>query len=126
MARWCLASVFGGLALSACASARVQSGLANAPALPGASHETRVTDVIANGRDACERSAFPQGEVLRGHVPPCESKETRRIVAVFGAQRPSGVGLWLSPAYPRSVCPRLLVADSVRTRAGEADLLACE
>ena len=48
-----------------------ESGLANAPVLPGDTPETRVHDVIANGHDACERAGFPQGEVLRGHVPPC-------------------------------------------------------
>jgi hypothetical protein len=54
----------------------VQPGLANAQAIPGESPETRVHDVIANGRDACERWMFPQAEVLRGHVPPCSHEGT--------------------------------------------------
>src|SRR5580692_13202944 len=54
----------------------VQVGLANAPLLiNGETPETRVHDVIANGHDSCERSAFPQGGVLRGQIPPCIAKE---------------------------------------------------
>ena len=56
--------------LSGCSSS-IQAGLANAPALGHATPETHVQDVIANGRDSCERSGFPRGEVSRGHVPPC-------------------------------------------------------
>lgn len=78
--------------VAGCGSA-VQVGLANAPVLGGATPETRVHDVIANGRDACERSAFPPGEVLRGQLPPCSSKET-------------------TPAIPRTVLP------SARTSPG--------
>lgn len=54
----------------------VEPGLANAPGVPGASVETRVHDVIANGHDACERWMFPQGGVLRGQVPPCHGEST--------------------------------------------------
>lgn len=56
----------------------VQPGLANAPGLGGASPETRVHDAIANGRDACERSWFPQGGVLRGQIPPCGKESYQR------------------------------------------------
>ena len=51
-------------------------GLANAPALGRDTPETRVHDVIASGDDSCERSSFPPGEVLRGHIPPCRSYES--------------------------------------------------
>jgi hypothetical protein len=67
----------------------VQPGLANAPALGGATSETRVHDATANGHDACERAMFPQGEVLRGQVPPC-NKESRVQVAA-SASPPSAV-----------------------------------
>jgi len=59
------------LALLAGCSAPLQVGLVNAPWLGGDTPETRVHDVIANGHEACQRSGFPQGDVLRGHTPPC-------------------------------------------------------
>ena len=74
-----LISVVGCCFLAGC-GVPVQPGLANAPWLGGTSPETRVHDAVANGHDACERSMFPQGEVLRGQVPPC-SKETPRAWA---------------------------------------------
>lgn len=55
---------------------RVHAGLANVPAVPGGSPETRVHDVIANGRDGCERWMFPQGGALRGQIPPCGGETT--------------------------------------------------
>src|SRR5580692_6943203 len=62
----------------------VQVGLANAPVLVnGGTPETRVHDVVANGHDACERSAFPQGEVLRGQIPPCNATERAPGVPAF-------------------------------------------
>lgn len=57
------------------ADSPLQLGLANAPWLGGTTPETRVHDVIANGRDSCERSAFPEGEVLRGEIPSCVTNE---------------------------------------------------
>ena len=81
----------------------VQVGLANGPVLGGATVETRVHDVIANGRDSCERSAFPQGEVLRGHVPPCVTKEPATgVPALLYPARPK---TWSSPTYPLAACP---------------------
>ncbi len=62
------------LALVAGCSSTLQAGLANAPALGKDTPETRVHDIVANGHDACERSAFPQGGVLRGQVPPCATE----------------------------------------------------
>jgi len=61
--------------LAGCGST-LQVGLANAPWIGGDSPETRVHNVIANGHDACERSGFPEGEVLRGHTPPCDVERT--------------------------------------------------
>jgi hypothetical protein len=83
--------------------ASVQGGLANAPTLADATPETRVHDAIANGRDSCERSAFPPGEVLRGHTPPCIKKEGS---AAAPALLPSSSQdkAWISPFYPPSVC----------------------
>jgi hypothetical protein len=83
MATSAVSSVVAALCLTACSSV-VQPGLANAPALGGATPETRVHDVIANGHDSCERSMFPQGGVLRGQVPPCHG-EGRATTLVFAA-----------------------------------------
>jgi hypothetical protein len=83
--------------------AAVQPGLANAPGLGGASPETRVHDAIANGHDACERSMFPQGEVLRGHIPPC-GKESRAKIVGFVPPAPKAEPP-LSRPYPFGVCP---------------------
>jgi len=102
--------------LVGCASS-VQVGLANAPLLGGATSETRVHDVIANGRDSCERSAFPQGQVLRGEIPPC----------VIG--EPVGTGIpdfrwllpparpWQVPGYRGRACPHAWPGASVAERA---------
>jgi hypothetical protein len=84
------------LFLAACSGATVQIGTANAPSIEG-TEETRVHDLIANGRDACERSAFAPGEVLRGHLPPC-STETKTAVSLPPAElsaraRPAWHGL---------------------------------
>jgi hypothetical protein len=62
-------TLLAGFVVAGCGGV-VQAGLANAPAL-GGSPETQVHDVVANGRDACERAMFPQGNVLRGQAPPC-------------------------------------------------------
>ncbi len=86
--------------LAACSSS-VGVGLANAPVLGGATPDSRVHDAIANGRDACERSAFPPGEVLRGQMPPCAATEhLARIVAFPRAPSPP-----LSSRYSLGVCP---------------------
>jgi hypothetical protein len=87
---------------------RLEGGLANAPTLGGVTPETRVHDAVANGRDSCERSAFPQGEVLRGQVPPCVAREKARLSAI-GALAPVSApeGTWMSSSYPRGLCPSL-------------------
>jgi hypothetical protein len=90
--------------LAGCTST-VQVGLANAPLLiNGATAETRVHDVIANGHDACERNGFPPGEVLKGHVPPCTKKEKLAAVPGF-LWNPPPPDTWISTRYPLGVCP---------------------
>jgi hypothetical protein len=89
----------------------VQAGLANAPS-PNGSPETRVHDVIANGHDACERSMFPQGEVLRGHIPPCNAPEELSKTAAFSlpsaAVQPSSLRLYWFGVCPAGLEPRPL------------------
>ncbi len=88
--------------LMGCASS-LQVGLANAPGLGGATAETRVHDVIANGRDSCERSAFPQGDVLRGHIPPCAGTEPVAVAPILPlTQQPNTLN---PPGYPLGICP---------------------
>jgi hypothetical protein len=96
-------SALVGAFLVGCTST-VQVGLANAPVLGGATPETRVHDVIANGPDSCERSGFPPGDVLKGHIPPCVKKERLAKVPDF-LWNPPPPSPWMSPWYPRSVCP---------------------
>jgi hypothetical protein len=95
--RYCLVACAG---LVGCGS-NLQVGLANAPVLGGATPESRVHDVIANGRDACERSSFPQGQVLRGQLPPCSPNEVRAPVTLWKPP-PSGPSL---PPYSLKLCP---------------------
>jgi hypothetical protein len=94
----------------------VQPGLANAPVLGGATSETRVHDAIANGRDACERAMFPQGEVLRGHVPPCSKQATGKRVAL--PPRPATTGASLSVPYPLGFCPAVRRSSASRVENG--------
>jgi hypothetical protein len=68
------ASVLAGTLILECNSS-LQVGLASAPVLGGDTPESRVHDLIANGHDACERSGFPPGEILRGHSPPCATEK---------------------------------------------------
>jgi len=77
------------------AGCSLQFGLANAPVvINGGTAETHVHDVVANGRDACERSWFPPGEVLRGQIPPCVKKERLPATPTFVSPTPS---VWVSP-----------------------------
>jgi hypothetical protein len=93
-------SVLSFALLTGC-GAGAQAGLANAPVLGGATPDARVHDVVANGRDACERSAFPAGEVLRGQIPPCTPREN---VATISPVR------WTAPRNesPAAPAPMLL------------------
>ena len=90
--------------LAGCTST-VQVGLASAPLLiNGGTPATSVDDVIANGRDACEQSLSPPGEVLRGQIPPCNPTERVRGVPAFTPTRPSP-SAWFPPTYQLSICP---------------------
>jgi hypothetical protein len=76
------------------AGCSLQFGLANAPVVINAgTTETRVHDVVANGRDSCERRWFPPGQVLRGEIPPCVKTERLPRVATF-VSPPSA---WIAP-----------------------------
>lgn len=90
----------------------VHTGLANAPSLGGTSPETRVHDVIANGHDACERPMFPQGEVLRGQIPPCNAPEKLSRPATFvlssATAEPSLPRLYWFGSCPAGLQPRTL------------------
>jgi hypothetical protein len=96
-----------------CGSA-VRPGLANAPQLGGNSPETRVHDAIANDRDACERSTFPPGEVLRGAISPCHEEAT--APAPVSIPGPATFGQSVSVPSPFGVCatglrPRIFGAE---------------
>jgi hypothetical protein len=83
----------------------LQPGLASAPKLGKDTPETRVHDVIANGHDACERTGFPPGEVLRGHVPPCSTEKSAPVVTTFfGEPRPPRA--WVTQWHGFGVCGR--------------------
>jgi hypothetical protein len=91
-------------ALAGCRSS-MQVGLANAPVLVGATPDARVHDVIANGQDACERSAFPPGGVLRGQLPPCGSSESVAKAPAL-PWTPAAPRAWISPFYySPGACP---------------------
>jgi len=96
------------LALTGCGSS-VQTGLANAPALgkvPTA--DERVTDVVANGHDACERNTGPGP--LRDQTPPCSTVEeqgpTVRISAHPSGTTDAGADEWLEHYWRGWPCPR--------------------
>jgi hypothetical protein len=96
-------SILAGLLLVGCSS-NLQAGLTNVPVIGGDTPETRVHDVIANGHDACERSGFPQGDVLKGHVPPCAPKAIVQAGTALLPQPPTtrftswhGFGVCASP-----------------------------
>jgi hypothetical protein len=93
----------------------VQPGLANAPGLGGASPETRVHDAVANGHNACERSMFPQAEVLRGRIPPC-GRESHAKTYFVPRLRTAELGL--SSSYPLGLCPAPRSPRSLGTEKG--------
>lgn len=119
-----------------------QVGLANAPGLGGAAHlETNregLTDVIANGRESCARTADGTGigdGPLRHRVPPCET-ETRPVPSsdlappwiVDGGQ--SLVLPWLEHFYTGWPChhlpPTEPAAKSVAWAVTTSDGATCE
>jgi hypothetical protein len=110
-------SVFLSMLLVGCTST-IQVGLANAPVLGGATPDSHVSDVIANGRDSCERSMFSQGAVLRGQIPACGAKS---VVApepndLLWTER---VSSWGPPQYSLGPCPSVR-REGTRTPTGLA------
>lgn len=85
-------------------SSTIQVGLANAPVLGGATPDSHVRDVVANGRDACERSTFSRGGVLRGQIPACGPKV---IVALHPEDFlwTASASSWAPPQYSLGPCP---------------------
>jgi hypothetical protein len=86
--------------------ATVHPGLANAPALSNVPvADAAVQDVVANGRDSCERGLGPGP--LRYQFPPCPGVE--RPAAVVITSRPRGMGdlylPWVEHYYSRWSCP---------------------
>jgi len=96
------------LALAGCGPS-VHTGLANAPALGKVpSADERVTDVVANGHDACERNVGPGP--LRDQTPPCPTVEAKGPTAPLSL-RPSGTtdagaDEWLEHYWRGWPCPR--------------------
>jgi hypothetical protein len=83
----------------------VQAGLANAPAL-GTSPvaDASVRDVVANGRDSCER-ALGQGPLWH-QLPPCPGVE-RPAVPTFAVRAPGTKGVvmpWVEHYYSHWPC----------------------
>jgi hypothetical protein len=120
-----------GVLIAGCGT-RVTPGLANAPALGHVNGESRVHDVTSNGRDACERSSFPQGQVLRGQLPPCVTEEAKAADPVI-ASAPSDLNSWVPSSYPLGVCLSAMGAGHISTgrRLGARSLyssaeLACD
>jgi hypothetical protein len=84
----------------------VHPGLANAPALGGSPvADVRVHDVVANGRDSCERKLGPGP--LRDEVPPCQTVErTPDSPVVTGPTSSEKVIVmpWVEHYYSRAAC----------------------
>jgi hypothetical protein len=90
----------------ACAST-VHPGLANAPALgSNPPVDATVHDVVANGRDSCERKLGPGP--LRDEVPPCPGVErpaSPPIVVASPALSGKGIVMpWVEHYYSRGPC----------------------
>jgi hypothetical protein len=116
-------SIASGLAflfLAGCGGWVAQPGLANAPGLNGTTAETRVHDAIANGHDACERSEFPQGEVLRGHIPPCTTDQRRLVLPTALSWNSVSSEPSPSPIYWFGVCPAGLQPHTLGSDKGLA------
>jgi hypothetical protein len=89
----------------ACATT-IQPGLANAPAL-GSSPlaDGSVRDVVANGRDSCERRLGPGP--LRYQIPPCPGVERSAADPTFANRAPTAKGIvspWVKHFYARWPC----------------------
>jgi hypothetical protein len=90
----------------ACATT-VYPGLANVPALgTGPAADASVHDVVANGRDSCERGLGPGP--LRYQIPPCPGVERPAAGPTVVANRaPSAKGIvmpWVEHYYSRWPC----------------------
>jgi hypothetical protein len=89
----------------ACATT-VHPGLANAPALGGSPvADATVHDVVANGRDSCERKLGPGP--LRYEVPPCPAVEQTaapRVVVEPVSSEKGIVTPWVDHYYSRAAC----------------------
>jgi hypothetical protein len=101
-------------ALVAGCSPSVTPGLANVPSLGHVNADVRVHDVVANGGDACERSGFPEGEVLRGQLPPCVAEEAKATAPVV-VSAPPDLNSWVPSSYPLGVCLSAMGAGHVST-----------
>jgi hypothetical protein len=83
----------------------VQPGLANVPALSSPVADASVHDVIANGRDSCERG-FGAGP-LRHQFPPCPGVERHAPTPVVIHVAPPENGFvmqWVEHFYSRWPC----------------------
>ena len=89
----------------ACATT-VHPGLANAPALGGSPvADVTVHDVVANGRDSCERKLGPGP--LRYEVPSCPPVERPVLptIVVNPASSEKGIVMpWVEHYYSRAPC----------------------
>jgi hypothetical protein len=84
----------------------VHPGLANAPALGTAQvADGSVHDVVANGRDSCERRLGPGP--LRYQVPPCPGVERSGVDPTIANRAPGAKGIvvpWVNHFYSRWPC----------------------
>jgi hypothetical protein len=116
MTRWLLLAVFSMLPVFGCASSQVgpvgvSAGLANAPRLGGTpTADNRISDVIANGNDACGVTGGEAGP-LPNRIPPCVPSGAwvpgRPLAAVVSPPTPSSelVEPWLNHFYVGWPCP---------------------
>ncbi|HEY1693833.1 MAG TPA: hypothetical protein VGG39_16815 [Polyangiaceae bacterium] len=83
MSRWLVLTACSIASLTMGCGSAITAGLANGPQLGGTSvADARVTDVVANGNDACRSGGTAEGSALRGKLPPCPTVETTRAVPV--------------------------------------------
>ncbi|MGH7295845.1 MAG: hypothetical protein ACRELB_12960, partial [Polyangiaceae bacterium] len=79
MCRWLVLTVFSVAPLLAGCGPTLTAGLANGPRLGGSAvADSRVTDAVANGSDACR--PVGEGSALRGKLPACPTIERPPLV----------------------------------------------
>jgi hypothetical protein len=127
MSRWPVLTVLSiGSLLLACAdrmppAAAVRPGLANGPRLGGTGvADERLSDVVANGDDACGVRAEQEHGPLRGRVPPCPTvKRPERTMVLPGSMHTRGEAVtvpWVEHHYAGWPCPpRKPVVDQSKT-----------